>query len=110
MARSKLPRDMSRPPRWLNSLQRGRSAVHWDVHLSARRPSAGAVPGRWGACLAVRAPPAAVFTSQRAVVSSAFLPKSRRVPELHFPPVAVAAGGGQELAVAAVGQAHHVAD
>src|SRR5262249_46245537 len=26
---------------------------------SARRPSAGAVPGRWGACLAVRAPPAA---------------------------------------------------
>src|SRR6516162_4428953 len=25
----------------------------------ARRPSAGAVPGRWGACLAVRTPPAA---------------------------------------------------
>src|SRR5262245_12605374 len=27
--------------------------------LSARRPSAGAVPGRWGACLAVGTPPAA---------------------------------------------------
>ena len=27
--------------------------------LPARRPSAGAVPGRWGACLAVRTPPAA---------------------------------------------------
>src|SRR5690349_20278887 len=27
----------------------------------ARRPSAGAVPGRWGACLAVRTPPAALF-------------------------------------------------
>src|SRR5262245_20705846 len=27
--------------------------------LPARRPCAGAVPGRWGACLAVRAPPAA---------------------------------------------------
>src|SRR5262249_55793067 len=28
----------------------------------ARRPSAGAVPGRWGACLAVRAPPAALLS------------------------------------------------
>src|SRR6516164_10150103 len=27
--------------------------------IPARRPSAGAVPGRWGACLAVRTPPAA---------------------------------------------------
>src|SRR5262249_53019583 len=27
---------------------------------SARRPCAGAVPGRWGACLAVRTPPAAL--------------------------------------------------
>src|SRR5262249_52455192 len=25
--------------------------------VPARRPSAGAVPGRWGACLAVRTPP-----------------------------------------------------
>src|SRR5690349_21689476 len=32
--------------------------------LSARRPCAGAVPGRWGACLAVRTPPAA-FVDQR---------------------------------------------
>src|SRR5436853_7490941 len=31
--------------------------------LSARRPCAGSVPGRWGACLAVRTPPAA-FPSQ----------------------------------------------
>src|SRR5215510_6471113 len=30
----------------------------------ARRPSAGAVPGRWGACLAVRTPPAACFPTQ----------------------------------------------
>src|SRR5262245_26477480 len=29
--------------------------------LSARRPSAGAVPGRRGACLAVRTPPAALL-------------------------------------------------
>src|ERR1051325_571846 len=27
--------------------------------LPARRPCAGAVPGRWGACLTVRTPPAA---------------------------------------------------
>src|SRR5262245_125452 len=29
--------------------------------LQARRPCAGSVPGRWGACLAVRTPPAAVL-------------------------------------------------
>src|SRR5262249_27752307 len=29
--------------------------------LPARRPSAGAVPGRWGACLAVRTSPAALL-------------------------------------------------
>src|SRR5262249_15026719 len=29
--------------------------------IPARRPSAGAVPSRWGACLAVRTPPAACF-------------------------------------------------
>src|SRR4051812_32674639 len=33
--------------------------------LSARRPCAGAVPGRWGACLAVRTPPAACFHEGR---------------------------------------------
>src|SRR4029453_1522556 len=33
--------------------------------LSARRPFAGAVPGRWGACLAVRTPPAAFVRSGR---------------------------------------------
>src|SRR5262249_28053694 len=32
------------------------------THL-ARRPGAGAVPGRWGACLAVRTPPAAFSLS-----------------------------------------------
>ena len=31
-----------------------------------RRPSAGAVPGRWGACLAVRTPPAAFIQLVRA--------------------------------------------
>ena len=31
---------------------------------SARRPSAGAVPGRWGACLAVRTPPAALLAAE----------------------------------------------
>ena len=35
--------------------------------LPARRPSAGAVPGRWGACLAVRAPPAALFATQKSL-------------------------------------------
>src|SRR6476646_6911012 len=30
-----------------------------ETSFPARRPSAGAVPGRWGACLAVRTPPAA---------------------------------------------------
>src|SRR5829696_9231307 len=39
--------------------------------LSARRPSAGAVPGRWGACLAVRAPPAAFIRSRRTVWQTA---------------------------------------
>src|SRR6478609_2126698 len=34
-----------------------------ETALSARRPCAGAVPGRWGACLAVRTPPAARFRS-----------------------------------------------
>src|SRR5438552_3735866 len=34
--------------------------------LPARRPGAGAVPGRWGACLAARTPPAVfVFGSAR---------------------------------------------
>ena len=30
------------------------SAIQWRDIVPARRPSAGAVPGRWGACLAVR--------------------------------------------------------
>src|SRR5205814_6108804 len=34
-----------------------------ETSLPARRPSAGAVPGRWGACLAVRTPPAAFVLS-----------------------------------------------
>src|SRR5436190_20828743 len=33
--------------------------------LSARRPGAGAVPGRWGACLVVRTPPAAFVPTSR---------------------------------------------
>src|SRR5436190_10656974 len=33
--------------------------------IPARRPSAGAVPGRWGACLAVRTPPAALLPGIR---------------------------------------------
>src|SRR5262245_43282683 len=32
---------------------------HGETSFPARRPSAGAVPGRCGACLAVRTPPAA---------------------------------------------------
>src|SRR5262249_21114848 len=38
-------------------------------------PSAGAVPGRWGACLAVRTPPAAVLCSQGV----------KRLPDLRSP-------------------------
>src|SRR4051812_24182465 len=34
----------------------------------ARRPGAGAVPGRWGARLAVRTPPAALLQSRSVVV------------------------------------------
>ena len=34
-----------------------------------RRPSAGAVPGRWGACLAVRTPPAALLRGSKSDVS-----------------------------------------
>src|SRR5262249_29799475 len=36
-----------------------RSAMGWRDISPARRPSAGAVPGRWGASFAVRTPPAA---------------------------------------------------
>jgi hypothetical protein len=36
-----------------------RSSTACGLLDAARRPSAGAVPGRWGACLAVRTPPAA---------------------------------------------------
>ena len=35
-----------------------------ETSFPARRPSAGAVPGRWGACLAVRTPPAALLQSR----------------------------------------------
>src|SRR5262245_19555879 len=41
---------------------------------------------------------------------SAFFSEVRRVPELHLALVAVAADGGQELAVGAVGYAHHIGD
>src|SRR5438105_15430446 len=36
-----------------------------ETSFLARRPCAGAVPGRWGACLAVRTPPAAFLTVRR---------------------------------------------
>src|SRR5438874_793780 len=36
--------------------------VSTSATVPARRPSAGAVPGRWGACLALRTPPAASVT------------------------------------------------
>src|SRR5438874_276840 len=46
---------------WRRSLERG---LHGAL-LSARGPSAGAAPGRWGACLAVRTPPAALREPHR---------------------------------------------
>src|SRR5262249_54727421 len=42
-----------------SSQTKGGLRYHARVTHPARRPSAGAVPGRWGACLAVRTPPAA---------------------------------------------------
>ena len=44
--------------------------------LPVRRPSAGAVPGRWGACLAVRTPPAA-FVQPRDQSSFRIVPMPR---------------------------------
>src|SRR5262245_51944470 len=39
-----------------------RSALVWGP-TPARSPSAGVVPGQWGACVAVRTPPAALHSS-----------------------------------------------
>src|SRR5207249_248346 len=48
-----------------------------ETALSARRPCAGAVPGRWGACLAVRTPPATFFRGSQ--VSSQPSPRPHAV-------------------------------
>src|SRR5262249_9730433 len=45
-----------------------RSADSWDGPPPARRPSAGAMPGRCGACLAVRITPAACFGNSTLLV------------------------------------------
>src|SRR3954462_4825262 len=45
--------------------------------LTARRPGAGAVPGRWGACLAVRTPPAVFFLRPDDQSSLRIVPKPR---------------------------------
>ena len=86
--------------------------------LSARRPSAGAVPGRWGACLAVRTPPAAFASSGSEVRSQQsrdrFLTSDRdyRRPEFTVrpsssPPMTrpTSCGHAGQRADAAVGQA-----
>src|SRR5262249_58473937 len=51
--------------------------------LSARRPGAGAVPGRWGARLAVRTPPAAFVKVQR--ISWCVLTSDRTTLRNHLP-------------------------
>src|SRR5262249_35049602 len=56
------------------------SALRMCAALSARRPGAGAVPGRWGACLAVRTPPAAFIPPARrgrGGLRSLLLPRGR---------------------------------
>ena len=54
-----------------------RSAIQWRDIVPSARPGAGAVPGRWGACLAVRTPPAALHFVKSPIRTHHFAARGR---------------------------------
>src|SRR5262249_42616748 len=76
----------------LNTLQWGVCVTLRRLSLPARKPSAGAMPGRWGACLAVRTPPAALFLLQSSPVHADGRALGGSRQRDHFPTAARAQG------------------